>query len=158
MLGTVLLFFVHVTSISSNSVIITFDHIFFIQRVMVSTAEELKAEDELLNETPAETTAGDAPKAGENGTATTTPPAAGKANGKANGKGKKGKKDEPEDETHVTEFDVDEHSKTLLDQMQKFREEKDLNDGHLVFASEGKVTHWYSVETIPLKFITITTI
>ena len=114
---------------------------------MVSTAEELKAEDELLNETPAETTAGDAPKADENGTpaaTTTTPPA---ANGKPNGKGanKKGKKDEPDpmEETHVTEFDVDEHSKTLLEQMQKFREEKDLNDGHLVFASEGTITRWY---------------
>ena len=107
---------------------------------MVSTAEELKAEDELLNETPAETTAGDAPKADEKSAPATTPPAAATANGKANGKGKKGKKDEPDpmEETHVTEFDVEEHSKTLLEQMQKFREEKTLNDGHLVFASEGK--------------------
>ena len=114
--------------------------IFFVQRVMVSTAEELKAEDELLNETPAETTAGDAPKADENSAPATAPPAAATANGKANGKGKKGKKDEPDpmEETHVTEFDVEEHSKTLLEQMQKFREEKTLNDGHLVFASEGK--------------------
>ena len=113
---------------------------FFVQRVMVSTAEELKAEDELLNETPAETTAGDAPKADENSAPATAPPAAATANGKANGKGKKGKKDEPDpmEETHVTEFDVEEHSKTLLEQMQKFREEKTLNDGHLVFASEGK--------------------
>ena len=113
---------------------------------MVSTAEELKAEDELLNETPAETTAGDAPKADENTAPATAPPAAATtttttANGKANGKGKKGKKDEPDpmEETHVTEFDVEEHSKTLLEQMQKFREEKTLNDGHLVFASEGKM-------------------
>ena len=33
---------------------------------MISTAKELKAEYELLNETPAETLAGDAPKADEN--------------------------------------------------------------------------------------------
>lgn len=127
---------------------------------MVSTAEELKAEDELLNEAPVETTAaGDAPKAEENAittppiatettteteatpvaTATTAPPVA-TTNGKANGKNKKGKRDEPDpmEETHVTEFDVEEHSKTLLDQMQIFREEKTLNDGHLVFASEGE--------------------
>ena len=122
--------------------------IFFVQRVMVSTAEELKAEDELLNETPVETIAGDAPKADENTAPATAPPAAATttttANGKANGKGKKGKKDEPDpmEETHVTEFDVEEHSKTLLEQMQKFREEKTLNDGHLVFASEGKVFHF----------------
>ena len=118
--------------------------IFFFQRVMVSTAEELKAEDELLNETPVETAAGDAPKADENSAPATAPPAAATANGKANGKGKKGKKDEPDpmEETHVTEFDVEEHSKTLLEQMQKFREEKTLNDGHLVFASEGKVVYF----------------
>ena len=111
---------------------------------MFSTAKELKAEYELLNETPAETLAGDAPKADENSAPITAPPAAGTttANGKANGKGKKGKKGsraKKEMKTHVTEFDVEEHSKALLEQMQKFREEKTLNDGHLVFASEGKV-------------------
>ena len=110
---------------------------------MFSTAKELKAEYELLNETPAETLAGDAPKADENSAPVTAPPAAGTttANGKANGKGKKGKKGsraKKEMKTRVTEFDVEEHSKTLLEQMQKFREEKTLNDRHLVFASEGK--------------------
>ena len=114
---------------------------------MISTAKELKAEYELLNETPAETLAGDALKADENTAPETAPPAAATttAKGKANGKGKKGKKGsraKKEMKTNVTEFDVEEHSKTLLEQMQKFREEKTLNDGHLVFASEGKVFHF----------------
>ena len=115
---------------------------------MVSTAEELKAEDELLNETPVETTAGDAPKAEENSAPATALPAAATttttANGKANGKGKKGKKDEPDpmEETHVIEFDVEEHRKNITRTNAKFREEKTLNDGHLVFASEGKVFHF----------------
>ena len=111
---------------------------------MISTAEELKAKDMLLNKIPAEATAGDARKADENSSPATAPPAAltTTANGKANGKGKQGKKGsrvKKERKTHVTEFDVEEHSKTLLEQMQKFREEKTLNDGHLVFASEGKI-------------------
>ena len=61
-----------------------------------------------------------------------------------NEKGKKGKKDEPDpmEETHMTKFDVEEHSKTLLERMQKFREEKTLNDGHLVLLLKVKVFHF----------------
>ena len=43
------------------------------------------------------------------------------------------------DETHVKEFDLAEHGKKFFDEINKFREEKYMNDGNIVFASEGNV-------------------
>jgi len=101
--------------------------------IMVSE-EQLKAEEEqLLNEdlTPAEAEA-EASVAAE---VTPAPAPAAAATPAANNNGKKA---ENVEETHVTTFDVTEHGAQFHREIVNLRDEKKMNDGHLVFASNGE--------------------
>ena len=43
------------------------------------------------------------------------------------------------EETHVTEFDSAVHGKQFFTALNAIRKDKSMNDGHLVFASDGKL-------------------
>ena len=112
-------------------------HIINISGTMVATPEEeLKAEEELLNENHTEPNVTEE-SATVDQAAEDADLAENNANGDAGGKELPKNASPDMEETHISEFDISEHANQFFEEIKNLRDQKNMNDGNIVFASEG---------------------